>query len=128
MVAGVMENVTHRWKVVQLPLEFNTRPLIFSQLTTVNEASTATVRLRNISANQFEIKLQEEAANDNQRTGESVAWFAIEAGAQLGDYQLEAGLFSVGDELRNITFQNGFTQTPAFFATSFILILFFILF
>jgi len=117
LVAGVMENVTHRWKVVQLPIEFNTRPLVFSQLTTVNEASPAIVRLRNISANQFEVKLQEEAANDNQRLGESVAWFAIEAGTQLSDYQLDAGLISVGNPVRNITFQDGFTQAPAFFTS-----------
>ena len=49
LIAGVMENVTHRWKTIQLPIEFNSVPLIFSQLVTNNEAATAISRIRNIS-------------------------------------------------------------------------------
>ena len=117
LVAGVMENVTHHWKVVQLPIEFKTIPLIFTQLVTTNEATPAIARLRNTSANQFEIKLQEEMANDGERIGESVAWFAIEEGNQLADYQLEAGIKEVGDATTMINFQQAFTKTPAFFTT-----------
>ncbi|MEM1119627.1 MAG: choice-of-anchor A family protein, partial [Bacteroidota bacterium] len=59
MVAGMMENVTHRWKTIQLPLDFETTPLIFTQLSTNNEPTPAIARLRNVSTNQFEIKIQE---------------------------------------------------------------------
>ncbi len=117
LVAGVMENVTHRWKVIQLPITFKSTPLIFTQLVTTNEATPAIARLRNTSANQFEIKLQEEMANDGERTGESVAWFAIEAGTQLTDYQLEAATEEVGDAAVMLDFQQAFTETPAFFTT-----------
>jgi len=117
MVAGVMENVTHRWKVIQLPITFKTTPLIFTQVVTTNESTPAIARLRNTSNNQFEIKLQEEMANDGERTGESIAWFAIEEGTQLTEYQLEAATKSVGEGVELINFQQAFTNTPAFFTT-----------
>jgi len=117
LVAGVMENVTHRWKVVQLPIAFNTTPLIFTQLVTTNESAPAIARMRNISTNQFEIRLQEEMANDGARTGESVAWFAIEEGNQLTDYQLETTTIDIGDAATMINFQQTFTNTPALFTT-----------
>ena len=117
LVAGVMENVTHRWKVVQFPIEFNSTPLIFNQVISINEETPTVVRLRNISSNQFEIKLQEEEANDNKRMGESVAWFAIESGTQLTDYQLETGIVDIGNTATSINFQNDFGQIPTFLAT-----------
>jgi len=117
MVAGVMENVTHRWKVVQLPITFKSAPLIFTQLVTTNESTPSIARLRNVSNNQFEIKLQTEMANDVELLGESVAWFAIEEGTQLTDYQLEAATRNVGDGAEMINFQQVFANTPAFFTT-----------
>ena len=117
LVAGVMENVTHRWKSVQLPITFSTKPLVFTQLVTTNEASPAIVRLRNVSTNQFELKLQEELNNDNERTGESVAWFAIEQGNQITSYQLEAATKEIGDVVEMINFGQAFTTIPAFFTT-----------
>ena len=117
LVAGVMENVTHHWKVIQLPIAFKSTPLIFTQLVTTNESTPVIARLRNISTNQFEIKLQEEMANDGERIGESVAWFAIEEGTQLTDYQLEAATEEVGDAAVMVNFQESFTKTPAFFTT-----------
>lgn len=117
MVAGVMENVTQRWKIVQLPIEFPTTPLIFTQLTTTNESAPVIARLRNVSKNQFELKIQEETANSNERLGESVAWFALEPGTQLGDYQLETAIENVGEVEKNINFQQSFAETPAFFTT-----------
>jgi len=117
LVAGVMENVTHRWKIVQLPIGFSTTPLIFTQVSTVNESAPAITRLRNVSTNQFEMKLQEEKANSGERTGESVAWFAIEEGVQLSEYQLETMVENVGSIEENINFQQAFTELPAFFTS-----------
>ncbi len=115
LVGGVMENVTHRWKTINLPVEFKNLPVIFSQVATTNQTAPIVVRLRNISVNQFELKLQEEDANDGEVAGESVAWFAMETGTQSIDYQWEAAIYQVGDAIKNIAFQQAFSQTPAFF-------------
>ncbi|MEM1121089.1 MAG: hypothetical protein AAGJ18_11625, partial [Bacteroidota bacterium] len=64
-----------------------------------------------------EIKIQEETANDNERTGESVAWLAIEQGTQTGDFQLETSVANVGNLPVDISFQHAFSHTPAFFTT-----------
>lgn len=117
MIAGVMENVTHHWKAIQLPIEFKTVPVIFTQLVTVNETRPVVARLRNISRNQFELKLQEENANDSARIGESVAWFAIEEGTQLTNYELEAATVDVGDDVESVNFQQVFSNMPAVFTT-----------
>jgi len=117
MVAGLMKNVTHRWKSIQFPLEFPTAPIIFTQLVT-NDSSAAVVRLRNISNGQFEVRLQEEEANDDvQAEGGSVAWIAIEAGANITDYNLEVETALVSDALVNVNFANVYDGPPAFFTS-----------
>ena len=47
---------------------------------------------------------------------ESVAWFALEEGAQLSDYQLDAAKIMVGDSDFNINFTQAFSNVPAFFS------------
>ncbi len=115
MVAGVMENVTHRWKTIRLPIDFDSKPLIFSQIITTNEVTPATTRQRNISTRQFELRLQEEEGEDGQHARESVAWIAIEAGNQNMDYPLETRLLNLTDTWQTTIFQESYTPFPSFF-------------
>ena len=75
-----MSNVTNRWKTVQFPVEFASKPVIFTQAIAETDSSVSLVRMRNTSIAQFEMKLQQEEANASKEIGCSVAWIAMEEG------------------------------------------------
>lgn len=118
MVAGVMENVTHRWKTIQLPTDFPSTPVILTQVVSQNAASPVVVRLRNISGTQFEIRLDEEEANDNiHYETENVAWIAVEEGSFATPYNWEVGNKSITDALTALNFSQGYSEAPAFISS-----------
>ena len=114
MVAGVMKNVTHRWKTIQFPIDFPTTPVVFTQVVTANDTSTVVARMRNISIAQFELKLQEEEANDNVHAGESVAWIAIEEGANVAGFNFEVVKIGLNQNYTNINFANIYSGAHCF--------------
>ncbi len=116
MVAGVMEFTSQHWKTVYLPIDFLKEPVIFTQLITNEEATPATVRLRNVQATQFEIKLQEEEANDGLHQKEKVAWIAMERGNQAEIYQMQVDTVSVTHGWTSINFFQSFPNIPLLFA------------
>ncbi len=113
MVAGVMENVGEHWKYISLPISFPTKPVIFTQVTSEVDDSTAVVQLRNISSSQFEMRLREEEALDGKHGRESVAWFAIEQG-DLGNGEVEE--LSVSTNGTSIGFLQNYGADPIFLA------------
>lgn len=116
MVAGVMEFTSEHWKTIHLPFNFAENPIIFTQLTTNKEATAATVRLRNIAQNQFEIRLQEAAVDDGIHLKEKVAWMAMEAGEQTTPYHWQADTVSVTHGWTTVPFTERFSNIPLFFA------------
>lgn len=96
MVAGVMENVSHRWKTIGFPVQFSSPPVILTQVVTKAENTTITTRLRNVSTSQFQLRVQEEEGNDGMHGKESVAWIAMENGANAVGFPFEvnSGLVS----------------------------------
>ncbi|MEM1119665.1 MAG: SdrD B-like domain-containing protein [Bacteroidota bacterium] len=118
MVAGVMEFVGENWKIVNLPIDFDTKPIIFHQVVTANDATPVISQIQNTSVSQFELRLMEEEGQANDHKRESVAWIAIEAGTQLTDYQLEANTQLVSSVGENINFQNNFPALPALITSS----------
>ena len=116
MVAGVMENVTQRWKTIQFPIDFPTVPVVFTQVISTIDSSAVAVRMRNTSIAQFELKLQEEEANDNIHGGEKVAWIAIEEGTNVAGFNMEVGRVSIDDIGTIINFANNYNGKPAFFS------------
>lgn len=91
MVAGVMENVTHRWKNITLPIDFPTTPVILAQVVTDNDNTTVVPRLRNISGSYFQMRIQEEENEDDIHAEESVAWIAFEEGVNTDALPFEVG-------------------------------------
>ncbi len=116
MVAGVMEFTSQHWKTVHLPFNFSDNPIVFTQLVTNNEATAATVRLRNVTQNQFEIRLQEAESDDSIHVQESIAWMAIETGIQTTDYQFQADTIPVTHGWATVSFAESFASIPLFFA------------
>lgn len=84
MVAGVMENVSQRWKTIEFPIQFGTIPVVLTQVITDNEQEAVVTRMRNISTSRFQLRLQEEEASGGNHAMESVAWVAFEPGSYSG--------------------------------------------
>ncbi len=80
MIAGVMENVTQRWKTIKFPIQFSSPPVVLTQVVTKNDGAAVITRLRNVSTSQFQLRLQEEEGANGIHGKESVAWIAIEKG------------------------------------------------
>ncbi|GIV30874.1 MAG: hypothetical protein KatS3mg029_0225 [Saprospiraceae bacterium] len=110
LVAGVMHNVTHRWKTIGFPVQFSTPPIVLTQVVSNNQAAAVVTRLRNISTTQFQLRLQEEENADNVHAEESVAWIAIEPGAFSSDYSLEAGRKLVSSNPTTIAFSQALSN------------------
>ncbi len=113
MVAGVMENVSHRWKTIRFPVQFSTAPVVFAQVVTENENTAVVTRMRNVSTAQFQLRLQEEEAEDGTHTAESVAWIAIEPGDVTGSLPFEVSSRLASSSLATISF-NTPKPTPGF--------------
>ncbi|MEM1121689.1 MAG: Ig-like domain-containing protein, partial [Bacteroidota bacterium] len=116
MVAGVMEFTSEYWKTVQLPYNFADNPIIFTQLVTNKEETAATVRLRNVSQNQFQMRLQEAETDDGLRLKESIAWIAMESGEQTDNFHWQADTLPVNHTSTTINFINRFADIPLLFA------------
>ncbi len=117
MVAGIMENVANRWKSITLPIMFNSKPLIFTQLVTETDGTPVSVQTRNISTSQFEMRLHEEEGNDNLHGRESIAWFAIEEGINAGEAAFEVGKLTATNLVSNVTFSQNHGTDPLFFTS-----------
>lgn len=114
LVAGVMDNVTQRWKTILFPISFGNDPLVFSQVVSKNENAAVIARMRNISTSQFQLRVQEEENNDGLHIGEKVAWIAIEEGSQAGNPAFETGKISAGNNPTVLSFKQSYAQAPAF--------------
>ena len=115
LVAGVTEFVGERWKTVPLPIDFDIKPLVFSQMITQTDTKPAITQIRSVSKAQFELRLKQEEAATQVQVREKVAWIAIEQGIQATDYQFIANTFGVGSHPETIDFENAFSAIPAFF-------------
>ena len=116
MVAGVIEFTSEHWKTVYLPINFTNNPIIFTQLVTDEEATAATVRLRRVSQNQFEIRLQEAEIDDGKHAKEKVAWMAMETGEQTTPYHWQADTLPITHSWTTVPFRERFNNIPLFFA------------
>ncbi len=116
LVAGVMENVSQRWKTVRLPVQFSVPPVIIAQVVSSEDTSAIQVRLRNVSTTQFQMRLLEEEAADGIHGRESVAWIAIEPGSLAGTAAFDAGTWLLNSIVSNRSFNVPFAAPPLLLA------------
>ena len=94
-----------------------TSPVVFSQVSSNNEASAVVTRNSSVSSSGFTLQMQEEEANSNSHATEDIGWIAIEAGGSVASGLL-VGI--TGDNVTHtdstINFGGSFTSTPAFIA------------
>ena len=71
-------DVNHNFTSVAFSQSFDTTPIVLTQIMTVNEGSAVVTRQRNASTTGFEVKVQEEEANDGAHASETIGYIAIE--------------------------------------------------
>jgi hypothetical protein len=74
--AGTAET-DHQWRDIPFSTSFASSPITLSQSQTYREGQAVVTRQRSESADGFEVRLQEEEANDGNHTFESVGYVAI---------------------------------------------------
>lgn len=114
IAGGVDRATSDRWKYVEFPVNYATRPVVFSQVASENEMDGIIVRVRNISKQGFEMRLLEEEGGDGVHNAEDVSWIAVEQGA-FQDGSFEAALVpNVNSALTTLNFVNSYGTNPAF--------------
>ena len=108
----------HNFKSVTLDPSFRGNQTILTQTATVNDATPVVVRIRNVNSNQFEMRLQEEEAENQTHVNESVHYIAIQRGTGTeGNMRFKANKTgaTVTDATTTINFGDTYTM-PFFFA------------
>ena len=76
---GNIPDLNHIWKTVQFSQSYSNPIVVAGPLTTIG-ADVATVRIRNITSNSFQIRVQEWDYRDDRHSPERVDYMVIEAG------------------------------------------------
>ena len=98
----------------------NATPVIFTQVMTTNGAEAVTTRIRYASEQSFQLRIQEQQANNPQSHGpETVGYIAVTPGSgDIGAFKYEVG--STGTAVNHTTYSLGFNQSfdspPVFLA------------
>ena len=82
------EGITPEWVEYNFLNSFKTSPLVFTQIASYNDAKAVVNRHRNIDKHSFEVKLQEEKANNNNHQSEDLHWIAIEPGYEYSSFEI----------------------------------------
>lgn len=113
LIAGVANLVSGNWKEVVFPEAFSSTPVVFTQVTSDNDAATVVVQTRKVESSHFEIRLKEEEAADGLHTGETVAWIAVEPGLLGGTNSCEIkNSITIGSTLGTLAFAQSYGQVP----------------
>jgi uncharacterized protein YkwD len=115
LVAGSVAT-DHQFRSISLA-GFNTAPAILTTVTSAVGGSAVTTRIRNATANGFEVRLQEEERNDDRHAVETIGYVAIRrTSGTIGNLDFISGNTgsSVSHTGTNIQFGSRFTATPVF--------------
>lgn len=112
-VAGSVD-INHNWRNVSIP-GFTSTPVVFSQVASRAGGSAVTTRMRFVDSDSFQVRLQEEEANDGVHVIETVTYIAVENGVGDG---LQAAVTpnAVTASNYNINFDASVVANPAVFA------------
>ncbi len=76
-------NINQNWTTVTFSSAISPTPVVVAQTVTRNGGQAVTTRIRNVSSTGFEVRLQEEEANDGNHVIETVHWIALETGSSI---------------------------------------------
>lgn len=98
---------------------FSEVPIVLTTVASINENSTISGRIRNISSSMFQYYFREQEANENKHVDEKINYIACETGSiSLGSISLEATRTAnaVTHDWKDIYYQKGTTDVPFIFA------------
>jgi len=112
-IASISQTSRDVWQTVNLTKTFNDPVILFSPLT-YNGADQAHIRVRNVTGNSFQFKIEEWDHLDGVHGQESVKYAVLEAGVyNLSDGRvLEAGNTTAKVSFQTVSLNNVFAQTP----------------
>ena len=91
LLAGTVQVRNETFSDVEFDSPFSSRPVVFSQVMTLNGGAAVTDRIRNVTNSGFEVQMQEEEAANHRHNEEKMGWVAIERGrASSGKTSLNA--------------------------------------
>ena len=100
--------------------EFDQTPTLLTQVQTYNGPDWVTTRTTNMTANSFDLTMQEEEAlNGGSHATETIGWLAIDQGiGNDGDTLLQGGLTEKTHQHipETVNFEQAFSETPIVFA------------
>jgi YVTN family beta-propeller protein len=118
LVAGRSGGVAHVWRSQVLPSgAFVAPPGVLAQAASANGGEAVGVRMRNIGADQFELRLQKQELGDGIVTPDEVHWIAFEPGAIPGVMEAAVTPQSVGTNPDPIAFGQAFSDGPHLMAS-----------
>ncbi|MEM1178174.1 MAG: matrixin family metalloprotease [Acidobacteriota bacterium] len=94
-------NVTNAWTTVSFSQSFGAAPVVITQVASNNDSTPVTTRIRNVTANSFQVQLEEQEANNQSHVAERVDWIAVELGSTTfgGDEMLVGRTGNTVDEV-----------------------------
>ena len=113
-------SIDHHWTRVELEKVFDD-PVVVAGPLSLNGDDPAVVRIRNVDANSFEIRIQEWDYLDGTHTTETVGYLVMEA----GDYILDDGTIvearridtTAADAFSQVVFDTAFSVAPVVMST-----------
>lgn len=115
--SGRIDNLNHQWTRITLQ-ETYTNPVVVAGPPSFNGPHPTTVRIRNVTNNSFEVRIDEWEYLDEWHTTESLGYLVVEEGTHtLADGTvLQAGTNQSNNNWGAIDFSTPFTNTPLLFA------------
>lgn len=119
---GTIEGITDQWSTIPLSKNY-TQAIVVAKLGQLNETDSAVLRIRNVTPDSFQVRVQEWNYLDGTHTGERIHYLVAEQGTTaVAGLKLQAGKLETNTELRahtpaNVSFSTGYyTKVPAVFA------------
>ena len=112
--AGTITNLNHTWRTINLPETFVDPVVVFGPLSN-NGDDPSVVRVRNVTGNSFDVRLQEYAYLNQTHINETVGYVVLEAGTHtLEDgTKVVAGNVNLDDDVfSSVNFGSAFSGTP----------------
>lgn len=115
--SGRIDSLNQQWTQITLQ-ESYTNPVVIAGPPSLNGGHPSTVRIRNITNNSFEVRIDEWEYLDEWHTTESLGYLVVEEGTHtLTDGTvLQAGSSQSTNTWDSINFSTPFTDTPLLFA------------
>ena len=117
--AGEITDLNHEWQTVQLENQYENPAIVVGPLS-FNGRHESTIRIRNVTSNSFDVRVQEWNYLDGWHTNETASYAVVESGIHtLSDGTvIAAGVSSTGTSWQSLGFGHTFDTAPVVLSQS----------